>query len=54
MTFEMLVAMLLGTPLPPLPAVVGRVFRPPVTNEDPIAEAWDALEQRPNVKEATQ
>ena len=47
MTFEMLVAMLLGAQLPAPPAIAGRVFKaPPVTDDDPHAQAWDAREVR--------
>lgn len=42
--FALTVAALAGAPLPPLPALIGRVVRPlgEIPAGDPFAELWDA------------
>jgi hypothetical protein len=45
--FDLMVLQLQGLPTPPIPAVPGRAHhQPPVTDVDPVAEQWEALEQR--------
>lgn len=44
--WPVVVAALLGQPLPPLPDLPGRVYRKPWGGRDRLAEQWDALEQR--------
>lgn len=41
--WPVVLAMLAGDPLPPLPPIAGRLIKAPVpTDADPVAEAWDA------------
>lgn len=43
MSWPVVLAMLAGDPLPPLPPIAGRLIKAPVpTDADPVAEAWDA------------
>lgn len=47
--FALLIATLAGAPLPPLPAIAGRLFvTPKPTNDDfdAFAAAWDAAHKR--------
>jgi hypothetical protein len=44
MTWRVILAMLRGETLPPLPPIAGRVIKAPVpTDADPLAESWDAV-----------
>lgn len=40
--FTVMVRQLRGLPLPPLPAIPGRVHMAPNPEGDPLAERWDA------------
>ncbi len=48
--FALTVAALAGAPLPPLPALPGRAFRPlgDIPAGDPHADAWDAQHTAPD------